>query len=42
MIAVPDPVFDDRGLVPVVVQERGSGDVLMVAFANREALRLTA
>ena len=42
MIPVPEPVFDDRGLVPVVVQERASGDVLMVAFANREALRLTA
>ncbi len=41
MTFVPEPVFDDRGLVPVVVQERASGDVLMVAFANREALRLT-
>lgn len=42
MIPVPEPTFDDRGLVPVVVQDRASGDVLMVAFANREALRLTA
>lgn len=42
MTFVPEPVFDDRGLVPVVVQERASGDVLMVAFANREALQLTA
>ncbi|HEY6546490.1 MAG TPA: bifunctional phosphoribosyl-AMP cyclohydrolase/phosphoribosyl-ATP diphosphatase HisIE [Vicinamibacteria bacterium] len=39
---VPEAVFDERGLVPVVVQERRSGDVLMVAWANREALRLTA
>jgi phosphoribosyl-AMP cyclohydrolase len=30
------------GLVPVVAQERTSGDVLMVAHMNREALRLTA
>jgi phosphoribosyl-ATP pyrophosphohydrolase/phosphoribosyl-AMP cyclohydrolase len=42
VISLPEPVFDDRGLVPVVVQDRTSGDVLMVAFANREALRLTA
>lgn len=33
--------FDDRGLVPVVVQQRGTGEVLMVAWANEEALRLT-
>jgi phosphoribosyl-ATP pyrophosphohydrolase/phosphoribosyl-AMP cyclohydrolase len=43
---LPEPlgtvVFDDRGLVPVVVQDRASGDVLMVAFANAEALARTA
>lgn len=30
------------GLVPVIAQEQGSGRVLMFAWANREALRLTA
>jgi phosphoribosyl-ATP pyrophosphohydrolase/phosphoribosyl-AMP cyclohydrolase len=35
-------VFGPDGLVPVIVQERGSGDVLMVAWANEEALRRTA
>ncbi|TMS59289.1 phosphoribosyl-AMP cyclohydrolase [Imbroritus primus] len=30
--------WDDHGLVPVVVQEVGSNDVLMFAFMNREAL----
>lgn len=34
--------FGADGLVPVVAQESGSGDVLMVAFANREALERTA
>ena len=34
--------FDDRGLVPVVAQDIVSGAVLMVAWANREALRRTA
>ena len=33
--------FDAHGLVPVVVQQEGTGEVLMVAWANREALDLT-
>jgi phosphoribosyl-AMP cyclohydrolase / phosphoribosyl-ATP pyrophosphohydrolase len=34
--------FGVDGLVPVVAQESRTGDVLMVAFANREALERTA
>lgn len=34
--------FDARGLVPVVAQEVDTGEVLMVAYANREALERTA
>jgi phosphoribosyl-AMP cyclohydrolase / phosphoribosyl-ATP pyrophosphohydrolase len=37
----PDMVFDANGLATVVVQDRASGDVLMVAHTNAEALRLT-
>jgi phosphoribosyl-AMP cyclohydrolase / phosphoribosyl-ATP pyrophosphohydrolase len=37
-----DLVFDANGLLPVVVQDRASGDVLMVAWANREAIAKTA
>ncbi|MEX2551275.1 MAG: phosphoribosyl-AMP cyclohydrolase [Nitriliruptoraceae bacterium] len=33
--------FDDAGLVPVVVQQHDSGEVLMVAWADRDALRET-
>ena len=33
--------FDALGLVPVVVQQEGTGEVLMVAWANHEALDLT-
>lgn len=33
--------FDADGLVPVVAQESRSGDVLMVAYANQDALRRT-
>ena len=34
--------FGADGLVPVVAQDSRSGDVLMVAYANREALERTA
>lgn len=33
--------WDERGLVPVVVQDFRTKDVLMVAYMNREALDLT-
>jgi len=33
--------FDAQGLVPAVVQEVGSGEVLMLAYMNREALEKT-
>ena len=33
--------WDDDGLVPAIAQEVGSGDVLMFAFMNREALART-
>ncbi len=42
-VVIPDGlVFDEAGLLPVVVQDRASGDVLMVAWANTEALARTA
>lgn len=34
--------WTDDGLVPVIAQEADSGDVLMFAWMNREALALTA
>ena len=33
--------WDEHGLVPVIVQEVGSNDVLMFAWMNREALART-
>lgn len=33
--------WDDQGLVPAIAQEHGTGVVLMMAWMNREALRLT-
>ena len=35
------PSWDERGLVPVVAQDAGSGAVLMLAYANEAALRAT-
>ena len=34
--------WDAQGLVPVIAQEQSSGDVLMFAWMNREALAKTA
>lgn len=34
--------FDSQGLVPVIAQDAASGRVLMVAWANRDALEQTA
>jgi phosphoribosyl-ATP pyrophosphohydrolase/phosphoribosyl-AMP cyclohydrolase len=41
-VAIPEGlVFDANGLLPVVAQDRASGDVLMVAWANADALAKT-
>ena len=34
--------WDSAGLVPVIAQERGTGDVLMFAWMDRQALEQTA
>ncbi len=33
--------WNEQGLVPVIAQDASSGDVLMFAWMNREALQLT-
>lgn len=33
--------FDDRGLVPAIAQQEGTGEVLMMAWMNEESLRRT-
>jgi len=37
----PDLRFDERGLVPCVIQDWRSGEVLTLAYMNEEALRLS-
>jgi phosphoribosyl-AMP cyclohydrolase / phosphoribosyl-ATP pyrophosphohydrolase len=36
-----DIAFDELGLVPVIVQDWGTGEVLMLAYANAEAVERT-
>jgi phosphoribosyl-ATP pyrophosphohydrolase/phosphoribosyl-AMP cyclohydrolase len=33
--------FDSRGLIPAIVQDDVSGDVLMLGYMNKESLRLS-
>lgn len=36
-----DLKFDDKGLIPAVVQDIANGDVLMMAYMNEEAVKRT-
>jgi phosphoribosyl-ATP pyrophosphohydrolase/phosphoribosyl-AMP cyclohydrolase len=38
---IDDVRFDERGLVPAIVQDAATGDVLMLAYMNRESLTRT-
>ncbi len=35
------PAYDERGLVPAIAQDAQTGEVLMLAWMNAEALALT-
>ncbi len=37
-----DIKFDEKGLVPAIVQDAETGDVLMLAYMNEESLKMTA
>ncbi len=37
-----DVLWDEQGLVPAIAQDAATGEVLMFAWMNREALALTA
>lgn len=39
--ALPPLTFDDRGLIPAIAQQHGTGEVLMMAWMDEEALRRT-
>ena len=41
MLEIADLKFDEKGLIPVVVQDVDSKKVLTVAYMNQESLALT-
>lgn len=41
MVDVDAIQWDERGLVPAIVQDADTGQVLMLAYMNAESLRLT-
>ena len=40
-VRLPKLKFDQKGLIPVIVQDDKSGDVLMIAYMNKESLKIT-
>lgn len=38
---IPELKYDERGLIPTIVQDIKTGDVLMMAYMNRESLERT-
>ena len=40
-IRLPKLKFDEKGLIPAIIQDEKSGDILMVAYMNKESLRIT-
>lgn len=41
MTDLPEINYDERGLVPAIVQDAASGEVLMLAWVSEEALKRT-
>jgi phosphoribosyl-AMP cyclohydrolase len=38
---IPDLKYDDKGLIPAIIQDVKNGDVLMMAYMNRTSLEMT-
>jgi phosphoribosyl-AMP cyclohydrolase len=38
---LPELKYDERGLIPAIVQEIETGEVLMMAFMNESSLKMT-
>ena len=41
MTDIPELKYDEKGLIPAVVQQHDTGEVLMVAWMNAESLQRT-
>jgi len=40
-VRLPKLKFDQKGLIPAIIQDDKSGDVLMIAYMNKESLKMT-
>ncbi|SRR6266498_1857325 len=40
-VSLPEIKFDSKGLIPAIVQDVETNEVLMMAYMNEESLRLT-
>lgn len=38
---LPEIKYDERGLVPAIIQEESTGRVLMLAYMNQDTLRMS-
>lgn len=38
---IPELKYDEKGLIPAIVQDIDSGDVLMMAYMNESSLKMT-
>jgi phosphoribosyl-AMP cyclohydrolase len=38
---IPELKYDEKGLIPAIIQEINTGEVLMMAYMNRESLQKT-
>lgn len=41
LLGIEDLKYDENGLIPAVIQQEGTGEVLMVAYMNAESLAKT-
>ena len=41
ILKLPKLKFDKKGLIPAIVQDKKTGDVLMIAYMNNESLKNT-
>ena len=40
-VTIPDLKYDDHGLIPAIIQDDASGEILMLGYMNAESLRMT-
>ncbi len=40
-VKIPELKFDEKGLIPAIVQDYKTGDVLMIAYMNKESVKIT-